>query len=236
VTARSRRPGIGVVVALVLAVHGIVLAADVPRAKGGPVRIGYLASLSEAGGGGLRDAFRAGLRDLGYVEGDNVLVEHRWANGDYTRLPVVARELVQLDLDLIVSAGGPSTARALKAATSTIPIVFVTGSAVAAGIVPGLARPGGNLTGLELVAEELDDKRLEVLTTLRPHARRIVVLWNPGTPEGQLQRRQLERAAEALGVTLRFVGARDPSDLATALTVVGRERADAMLVAPIRCW
>ena len=133
----ERRPGIGGGVALVLAVYGIALAADVPRAKEGPVRIGYLASLSEAGGGGLRDAFRAGLRDLGDVEGDNVLVEHRWANGDYTRLPALARELVQLDLGLIVSAGGPSTARALEAAISTIPIVFVTAARWPPGSCPG---------------------------------------------------------------------------------------------------
>jgi ABC-type uncharacterized transport system substrate-binding protein len=231
VTAPSLRCALVAVVALVAAFHATALVADVPRAPGRPARIGYLASLSEAGGAGLRDAFRAGLRDLGYVEGDSVVLEYRWANGDYTRLAALARELTQLDLDLIVSAGGPSTARALKAATSTIPVVFVTGSAVAAGIVPGLARPGGNLTGLELVAEELDGKRLEVLTTLRPHARRIAVLWNPGTPEGQLQRPQLERAAESLGIALRFVGARDPGDLAPALATVARERADAMLVA-----
>ena len=110
-------------------------------------RIGYVTSQSAASGGRVSfDAFRQGLRELGYVEGQNIVIESRWADGDYERLPTLAKELVSLNLDLIVSTGGDPTVRAVKAATTTVPIVFITGSAVAAGIVSNLARPAGDLS------------------------------------------------------------------------------------------
>jgi putative ABC transport system substrate-binding protein len=196
----------------------------------GVYRIGYLASLSAAGGETQFDAFRQGLRDLGYVEGRTIVIETRWAEGNYERLPSLAMELIRLRPDLIVSAGGPPAARALKSATRTIPIVFVSGSVMAAGIVSNIARPGGNLTGFEVFAEELDVKRLELLKETLPNAARVVVLWNPGNVEERLQRQPLQAAAHTRGIRLRFVEARNPGDIEPAFNVMARERADAVLV------
>jgi putative ABC transport system substrate-binding protein len=193
-------------------------------------RIGFLSSLSSSGGEFQIDALRQGLRDLGYVEGRTIVVESRWAKGDYESLPNLAKELIGLNPDVIVSAGGPPAARALKSATATVPIVFVSGSAVAAGIVSNLARPEGNMTGLEVFAEELDAKRLELLKEALPRATHIAVLWNPGNLERGLQRQQLEAAAQAQSLRLRFVGAHLPAEIEPAFTAMARERPDAVLV------
>jgi putative ABC transport system substrate-binding protein len=193
-------------------------------------RIGYLSSLSATGGRFQLDALRQGLRDLGYVEGRTIRIETRWADGNYDRLPKLARELIGLNPELIVSAGGPPVARALKSATTTIPVVFITGSAVAAGIVSNMARPGGNVTGFEILAEELDIKRLELIKEILPKAERVAVLWNPGNVEAQLQRQPLETAAQAQGLRLRFVEARLPGELDVAFTAMARERTDVVLV------
>lgn len=131
---------------------------------------------------------------------------------------------------MIVSTGGPPAARAAKAATTTTPIVFVSGNSVEAGIVSSLARPGGNLTGVEAFAEELDAKRLALLKETLPRAALVAVLWNSSTPEGKARRNRLETAAPAVGVKLRFVEARHPGELHTAFAAVARERADALLV------
>lgn len=193
-------------------------------------RIGYLSSLSATGGAAQFEAAKRGLRDLGYVEGRTVTIEARWADGDYARLPALARELVQLKPDLIISAGGPPPARALQAATSTIPVVFISGSAMAAGLVSNLAHPGANLTGLEVFAEELDSKRLELLKELLAKPARIAVLWNPGNLQGRVQRQEIESAAQAQGVAVRFVEARRPEDLEGAFALIRQERLDALLV------
>jgi len=193
-------------------------------------RIGYLSTQSASGSLAQRDAFRQGLQALGYVEGRSVVIEYRWADGNYERLPGMANELVRLNVDVILSAGGPPAARAAKAATKTIPVVFVSGSAVEAGIVSNLARPGGNITGVEVFAEQLDDKRLEVLKEMLPHALRIAVLWNPATPEGERQRSRLLAAAQTVGVKTRFAGARHPSELQTAFDSITRDHVHALLV------
>lgn len=202
--------------------------AQSPRAK--TVRIGYLSSHSAAAGQPYAEAFRQGLRDLGYLEGRNLLIEYRWADGNYDRLPALAKQLVGLNVDMIVSVGGPPTARAAKAATDRIPIVFVSGGALQAGIVSSLARPGGNVTGLEVLAEELDSKRLELLKEMIPKLTRVAVLWNSGTPEGEVQRQRLDAAALAMRVRLGFVGARHPGELQRVFADIERERYDALLV------
>ena len=192
-------------------------------------RIGYVTSQSAASAGRVSfDAFRQGLRDLGYVEGQNIVIESRWANGEYERLPTLAKELVSLNLDLIVSGGGDPTVRAVKAATTTVPIVFITGSAVAAGIVSNVARPAGNLTGFDLLEEELYTKQLALLKETLPKAVRVAVLWNPRTLE--VRRKGLEIAAKALRVTLRFLEAQHPGEIETALAAIARERSDALFV------
>jgi putative ABC transport system substrate-binding protein len=192
-------------------------------------RIGYLSSLSATGGAPMFDAVRQGLRDLGYVEGRTIIIEARWADGNYERLPALATELVSLNPELIVSAGGPPPARALKSITSNIPVVFISGSAMAAGIVSNLGRPGANLTGLEVFAEELDTKRLELLKELLGKPARIAVLWNPGN-QGRRQRQELESSAQAQGMDLRFVEAKRPSDLEPAFARIRQERVDAILL------
>jgi putative tryptophan/tyrosine transport system substrate-binding protein len=164
------------------------------------------------------------------VEGKSLVIQYRWGDGNNDRLPALAKELAGLNPDLIVSVGGPSAARAAKAATTSIPVVFVSGKAVEAGIVASLARPGGNLTGLDILAEELDVKRLELLRETLPKAMHVAVLWNPGTPEGAVQRRSLETAAGIMGVKLRFWEARRPGDLGAVFAGIGREHFDALLV------
>jgi putative ABC transport system substrate-binding protein len=219
---------LGLIVTLVLALLAAPLAVDAQQSK--IARIGYLSSQSASGGQEYRDAFRQGLRELGYVEGQNLVIEYRWADGNYERLPSLAKELVDLNLDLIVSTGGPPAARAAKAATTTIPVVFVSGSALEAGIVSSLARPGGNLTGFDVFAEELDGKRLELLKQMIPKAALVAILWNPGTPEERVQRDRLDLAARMVRLKLRFVGARHPGELQAAFAAIARERADALLV------
>jgi len=195
-----------------------------------PARIGYLSSLSATGGAPQFEAVKRGLRELGYVEGRTITIDARWADGNYERLPALAHELVRLKPDLIISAGGPPPARALQSATSTIPVVFISGSAMASGIVSNLAHPGANLTGLEVFAEELDRKRLELLKDLLVKPARIAVLWNPGNLQGRLQRQEIENAAQAQGVVVRFVEARRPDDLEPAFALIRQERLDAVLV------
>jgi putative ABC transport system substrate-binding protein len=206
------------------------LAGGAQPAASKTARIGYLSSQSASGEQAYREAFRQGLRDLAYVEGRNLVIEYRWADGNYERLPGLAKELVGLNVDLIVSVGGPPAARAAKAATTSIPVVFVSGSAVEAGIVPSLARPGGNLTGFDVLAEELEAKRLELLKEMLPRVTQVAVLWNPGTPEGEVQHHRLDRAALAVGVKLRFLAARHPAELDGVFAALGRERSDALLV------
>jgi putative ABC transport system substrate-binding protein len=138
--------------------------------------------------------------------------------------------LCAFNVDVIVSTGEPPAARAAKAATKIIPVVFVSGGAVETGIVSNLARPGGNITGVEVFAEQLDDKRLEVLKEMLPQALRIAVLWNPATPEGERQRSRLLTAAQAVGVKTRFVGARHPSELQAAFGSITRDHVQALLV------
>src|SRR5262245_33519292 len=151
----------------------VVAPLDAGAQQAGKVwRIGYLSSVSPSVQIGLA-AFKQGLRDLGYVEGQNIVIEYRSADGSYERLPGLAKELVRINLDLIVSAGGPAGARAVKAATTTIPVVFSTASAVDDGIVSNIARPGGNLTGVDVFTADLDAKRLELLKEAFPRLERV---------------------------------------------------------------
>jgi putative ABC transport system substrate-binding protein len=195
-------------------------------------RIGYLAT-NLAGNPHGREAFRQGLRDLGYVEGRNVVIEYRDAEGKLKRLPALATELVALKVDVIVAA---STAAALaaKQATRTLPIVFpVVADPVTEALVASLARPGGNVTGSSNLAPELVGKRLEQLTQAVPGVSRVAVLWHPGNL-GDLTEKDMLKAAEvaarALGVRLQFVEARGPEDFNRAFSGMTRVRAGALTV------
>jgi len=195
-------------------------------------RIGYLAG-SLAGGPHLPEAFRQGLRDLGYVEGRNVVIEYRDAEGKLERLPALAAELVALKVDVIVA---PPTVAALaaKQATRTLPIVFASAAdPVTSGLVTSLARPGGNVTGLSALTPELVGKRLELLTQAVPGVSRVAVLWSPGAIGERTEQDQLkgaEVAARALGVRLQFVEARGPADVDRAFSDMTRARAGALAV------
>ncbi len=201
-----------------------------PAAK--VARIGWLGA-NLAPNPHLHEAFRQGLRDLGYVEGRNLVIEYRDAEGKLERLPALAAELVALKVDVIV-AGGTLAAVAATQATKTIPIVFASAiDPVTSGFVTSLARPGGNVTGLSILAPELVGKCLEQLTQAVPGVSRVAVLWQPG---GQGERtdkdmlKGVEVAARALGVRLQFGEARGPGDFDRAFSDMTRARAGALTV------
>jgi putative ABC transport system substrate-binding protein len=194
-------------------------------------RIGYLAS--NLGNQGPLEAFRQGLRDLGYVEGRNLVIEYRDAQGKLEPLPALAAELVALKVDVIV-ASSTAAALAAKQTTSVVPIVFATvPDPVASGLVASLARPGGNVTGLSNLNADLVGKGLEYLTQAVPGARRVAVLSQPGAFGERTEREMLkaaEVAAAALGIQLQFVEARGPADIDKAFSEITGARAEAVTV------
>ena len=195
-------------------------------------RIGYLAG-NLAAGPHLQEAFRRGLRDLGYVEGRNVVIEYRDAEGKFERLPALAAELVALKVDVIMASAAPQ-ALAAKQATTTLPIVFgAAPDPVETGLVTSLARPGGNVTGLSMLTPELVGKRLELLTQAVSGVSRVAVLWQPGVPGERTDEdmvKEAEAAARALGVQPQFVEARGPADFDRAFSDMTTARAGALIV------
>jgi putative ABC transport system substrate-binding protein len=198
-------------------------------------RIGYL-SLNAGANTHLGDAFRQGLRDLGYVEGRNVVIELRDAGGKPERLPALAAELVALKVDVILTGGGTPPALAAKQATKTIPIVFASApDPVTDGLVTSLARPGGNVTGLSNLNAELVGKCLEQLKQAAPGATRVAVLSQPGFVDertGKDMLKAAEVAARTLGVRLQLVEARGPADLDRAFSEMTKAHAGALTVLP----
>src|SRR5262245_4631608 len=194
-------------------------------------RIGYLANGNPTTTAHTREAFRQGLRDLGWVEGQNITIEYRWADGDLQRLPDLAVELLRTPVDLMHVAGGAGI-RAARQATRTIPIVSaITGDPVTAGFAASLARPGGNVTGLAVQFEDLAGKQLQILKETLPKAMRIVILHH-ASPPNRIILEAAQRAARTLGLQGRVLDVRDVSDLAGAFQTGERERADAMYVLP----
>jgi putative ABC transport system substrate-binding protein len=194
-------------------------------------RIGFLSSGSPEQFSHAYTAFLQGLRDLGYVDGQNIIIESRWAEGQTERLPELAAELVRLKLDLIVSTGGTGTALAVKGTTTTIPVLFTAGGdLVKAGLISSLARPGGNLTGLSLLTVELGTKRLELLKETFPKVRRVAMLGNPTNPAYATQVREAQAAAKALAVQLQILEAKGPQDFESAFSTMAERRAGALLV------
>jgi ABC-type uncharacterized transport system substrate-binding protein len=204
-----------------------------PAAK--VARIGWLAPKLEPRSH-QREAFLQGLRDLGYIEGRNLVIEYRDAEGKYERLPALAAELVALKVDVIVVPVGTPTVLAAKRATSTLPIVFAAiADPVASGLVTSLARPGGNVTGLSILGPDLVGKCLELLTQAVPGVSRVAVLWQPGAVGERTEKDMLKEAdvaARALGVRLQFVEARGPADLDRAFSDMTRARAGALTALP----
>jgi putative ABC transport system substrate-binding protein len=185
--------------------------------------------LSDSEGARLWGALTQGLRDLGYVEGQNLIVEHRSSEGRFERLPGLAAELVRLKPDVIVVPNA-SNALAARDATHTIPIVAANFDPLATGLAASFARPGGNVTGLLLIAPEIVGKQLELLKEIGPRVSRVAMLWNPINRTAPLFLDQVKGAARTLGLQLQSVQARRPEDIETAFTSMSRERAGALLV------
>src|SRR5262245_21730062 len=175
--------------------------------------------------------FRQGLRENGYVEGENVAIVYRWAGGHYDRLPELAAELASQQVAVIITAGGSPSALAAKAATTTIPIVFLVGEdAVRLGLVASLARPGGNLTGVNFFITELTAKRMEFLRELVPGAKRVTVLANPATLENFATITELEAVTRGTGLHNRTLNASTSSEIDTAFARLVHDRPDALFV------
>ena len=193
--------------------------------------IGMLGTGSPRGWAPFGPAFLEGLRESGFVEGQNVAIEHRWAQGHYDRLPALAAELVSRKVDVIVATGGPPTALAVKGATSTIPIVFRLGAdVVELGLVASLARPGGNLTGVSLLADELTTKRLELLSELVPQARVIALMVNPNNTNAERTIAIAKDFARAKGLQLPIVKATTAGEIEDAFASLLPLHAGALVV------
>ena len=193
------------------------------------LRIGFLSTVPMSSVAARTEAFRQGLRELGYVEGKNIIIEWRSAEGTRDRVPALAAELVRLKVDVIVTAG-PGSTRATKEATSTIPIVMGQDTdPVGNGFVASLARPGGNITGLATLAPEIGGKQLELLKEIVPKLSRVAVLGTSTIPGSAQQLKEVKRAAEALGVKLQYLDVLNPKDIETAFREAGEGRAEAVL-------
>ena len=218
-----------------LALCAILFALCLPAAAQQPkkvARIGYLTagSLSSSTTSARIEAFRQGLQELGYMEGKNIIIEYRYAEGKLDRVPALAVELVRLKVDVIVT-GGPIPTRSAKAATVTVPIVMTQDTdPVGNGFVASLARPGGNITGLSTLAPELSGKRLELLKEIVPTISRVAVVGQSTYPGNSQALREVELAAGTFGVKLRYVDVLDPKDIESAFRGVSKGRADAVLV------
>jgi putative ABC transport system substrate-binding protein len=195
-------------------------------------RIGFLGATAASVYASRIEGLRAGLRDLGYVEGKNLVLEFRWAEAKYERLPALAAELVQLKVDVIVAAGTPAT-KAAQRATTTIPIVMpLSADPVGAGFVASLTRPGGNITGLTDIAGDVSVKYLELLRVAVPNLSRVAVLVNPGNPQHPDFLKNIQAATKTAGVNVSPLQAGTASQIEAALGAMTRERAGGLIVLP----
>jgi len=223
--------GVALVAVLAVSLLAAPLAADAQQAGKVP-RIGFLGVTSPSDRPSHLDAFRQRLRELGWVEGQNIVIDYRYAEGRVDRLPDLAAELVRLKVDLIVASAGTQAATAAKNATETIPIVMIyVRDPVGTGLIASLARPGGNVTGVSGSAGlELFAKQLELLKETVPKIRRVAILSNPDNAYHQLAIREVNVAARSLGVQLQLLEARGPNEFDGAFAAMAKERVGALLV------
>lgn len=216
-------------IALLSGIAGWPLATQAQQA--GMQVVGFLSSVAADYTTFRLPAFRQGLNETGYIEGQNVVIEYRSAEGQYDRLPSLAADLVEHKVAVIFAAGGSDPAKAAEAATSTIPIVFLSAAdPVRAGIITSFSRPGGNITGISLLGSELEAKRLGLLIEIVPRAASIGVLVNPAYPDANLELRELQEAASALNRQLNIVRASTEPELNAAFTTIAQQGAGALLV------
>jgi putative ABC transport system substrate-binding protein len=193
-------------------------------------RVGFLVPGSPSSYSDRVEAFRQGLRELGHIQGQNIIIEYRYSEGKSDRLSVLASELVQLKIDVIVTGTTPAI-QAVKNTTSTIPIVMAeVADPVAVGLVASLARPGGNITGLTTFSPDLDGKRLELVNEILPKVTRVAYIWDPANSGGRIRFKGVQGAAQALAITLQSVEARNPKELESAFEAAIRERPGALMV------
>lgn len=220
---------IGLISILVLGLLPGLLAAEAQLTTKVP-RIGYLAGRSLFAFPGRLEPFRQGLHELGYVEGENIVIEYRWAEGKFQQLPRLAAELVRSKVDVIVTAGSAAT-RAAKKATTTIPIVMAQDpDPVRNGFVASLARPGGNITGLSRLAPELSGKQLELLKEIVPDLSRVAIFGTSARPGNRPAVREVELAAAAFGFRVQYLDILGPKDIEPAFQAANKERADAVVM------
>jgi putative ABC transport system substrate-binding protein len=195
-------------------------------------RIGYLSPLDPASESSRAEAIRQALRERGYIEGQNIATEYRYAEGKIDRFPELAAELVRLKVDIIVAAGTDRVVRAAMNATKTIPIVMSGAplDPVEAGIVDSLARPGGNVTGVTIIATELSGKRLELLKEAVPKVARVAVLYDPANPASVIELKEVQTAARALKLTVRSWEVRDADGFERVFAALNKERPDGLFV------
>jgi putative ABC transport system substrate-binding protein len=193
--------------------------------------IGFLGSASAPLFSGQLQAFRQGLGEVGYVEGQSIIIDNRWAEGRYDRLPELAADLVRRNVTAIVTSGGAPPALAAKAATTTIPILFVTGSdPVETGIVTNLRRPEANVTGVTSLNIEMGRKRLQLVHELMPAATIVVALVNPSSPTAEAQSKDMQSAAEQLGLKIHILQASSEQDLTAVFALLNRFQANALVI------
>jgi len=222
-----KKAAVPILVAVILLTVAVLTEAQQPTKV---PRIGFLIASSRAVNAAREEAFLQGLRDLGYLEGKNIVIEWRSAEGKLDRLPALAAELVRLKVDVIVTAG-PADTRAAKEATSTIPIVMTfDNDPVANGFVASLARPGGNITGLSTLAPELSGKRLELLKEIIPKLSRVAIVGDSKNPGNALELKEVRSAAEAFKMTLHSLDVVDPKEIEPAFRAASKEGAGAVLV------
>ena len=222
------------VLTLCAMLFALCFSAEAQQPKKVPL-IGYLSSFDPTTESARSEAIRLALRELGYIERQNIATEYRYAEGKLDRFPKLAAELVRLKVDIIVVAGGIRLIRAAKNATKTIPIVMagLPGDPVEAGLVESLARPGGNVTGVTLLTGQLGGKRLELLKDAAPKITRVAVLYNPASPTDALEVKEgLPGASRALGLTVRSWEVRDADGFEKVFAALVRERPDGLYVAP----
>jgi putative ABC transport system substrate-binding protein len=193
-------------------------------------RIGFLGNSTPALEANLIGPFREGLRDIGYVEGKNIVIEWRWAEGKYERFPALIAKLIAANVELIVTAGTPASL-AVQKATTSIPLVMIAvGDPVGTGLIESLAHPGGNITGLTSIASDLEGKRLELLREVIPKVSHVAVLWNPASPFQVVSEKELQVAAHALRIRVLSLGVRAAEELDKAFAAILKDRPGALLV------